>query len=290
MALTTLAQANAATSAEFAAAFAGIVEHSPWVAEAASGRRPFGSVTALWQAMMDCIAEAAPDRRLALIRAHPDLAGQEARAGTMTSHSTSEQSRLGLDALTGEEARELDRLNRDYRERFGFPCIIALRLHRDKASVLEAFRRRLANSRGAEIDAALREIGVIVRGRIDKMLTTGAGWLTTHVLDTHSGLPAVAMAVVLERREVMGWREIARTTTNAAGRTDQHLLPVGAMARGRYRLTFDVGGYFATRAVDVSSPAFLDGVPIEFGIADVDAHYHVPLLCSPWSYSTYRGS
>jgi len=116
------------------------------------------------------------------------------------------------------------------------------------------------------------------------------GRLSTHVLDTARGLPAAGMRVVLSVSEAGGWRCIGEWRTNAQGRTDLPLLEGEALLCGRYRLEFHVADYLRTLGVPVSDPPFLDVVPLEVGIADAAAHYHVPLLCSPWSYSTYRGS
>jgi 5-hydroxyisourate hydrolase len=109
-----------------------------------------------------------------------------------------------------------------------------------------------------------------------------SGHLTTHVLDTAHGRPAAGVGIELARLEGDS-REVLRTTsTNADGRTDEPLLGDGALAAGEYELTFDVGSYFGE--------GFLTHVPVRFTVADAGAHYHVPLLVSPWSYSTYRGS
>jgi 2-oxo-4-hydroxy-4-carboxy-5-ureidoimidazoline decarboxylase len=286
----TLAQINAADETGFMKILGGVFEHSPWVAQAVYSQRPFASLESLWRAMTDCVANASDLQKFALIKAHPELAGAEAKAGSMTLDSTSEQGRLGLTALSPQEALELDHLNRAYQEKFGFPCIIALRLHDSKTSVLDEFRRRLSRARPAEIMAALDQIGVIVRGRLEQMISIGAGWLTTHVLDTHAGQPAAGMSVELAVGNDDGWRCLATTTTNAQGRTDQPLLAVGAMARGRYRLSFGVDAYYRERGVVRAALPFLDEVVLAFGVADVDSHYHVPLLCTPWSYTTYRGS
>ncbi|MCX7960140.1 MAG: hydroxyisourate hydrolase [Burkholderiales bacterium] len=116
------------------------------------------------------------------------------------------------------------------------------------------------------------------------------GRLTTHVLDTASGRPAAGMRIALSILEEGRWRLLATATTNADGRTDRPLVEGSALVAGQYRLVFDVAGYFRAQGVALPDPAFFDRVPIRFGIADPAAHYHVPLLCSPWSYSTYRGS
>ena len=114
------------------------------------------------------------------------------------------------------------------------------------------------------------------------------GYLTTHALDTANGKPAAGLSVELFVLEDGGRRSITAVTTNANGRTDEPLLQKGAFAAGTYEIVFDVGGYF-TEKTDLPDPPFLGLVPIRFGVADPDAHYHVPLLVSPWSYSTYRG-
>lgn len=118
------------------------------------------------------------------------------------------------------------------------------------------------------------------------------GRLSTHVLDTMNGCPAAGMTVRLERLLPDGRAETVHTLRlNDDGRNpDGPLLGPDTMATGRYRLTFAVADYFRGRGVALPDPPFLDQVPLEFGIADVNGHYHVPLLVSPWSYSTYRGS
>jgi 5-hydroxyisourate hydrolase len=116
------------------------------------------------------------------------------------------------------------------------------------------------------------------------------GRLSTHVLDTVNGRPAAGLALSLERLKPDGSRErLAQTVTNADGRTDAPLLS-GALVPGIYELCFAVGAYFRGLGNALPEPAFLDLVPIRFGIAEPEGHYHVPLLASPWSYSTYRGS
>ncbi len=113
--------------------------------------------------------------------------------------------------------------------------------------------------------------------------------LTTHVLDTARGRPAAGMRIELAVLNG-GKREVLKTVrTNGDGRTDAPLLPAGELERGAYELLFDVGEYFAGWK-GVPDPPFLGLVPIRFGVANPSAHYHVPLLASPWSYSTYRGS
>ena len=116
------------------------------------------------------------------------------------------------------------------------------------------------------------------------------GRLTTHVLDTAQGCPAAGLRVALFRFDDGAPVELGSWLLNADGRVDAPLLEGATMQSGRYRLLFAVGAYFASRGVMVPEPAFLDDVPLDFGIASPDQHYHVPLLVSPWAYSTYRGS
>lgn len=116
------------------------------------------------------------------------------------------------------------------------------------------------------------------------------GRLTTHVLDTANGRPAAAMTMELSLLESAQWKPLKKVRTNAEGRTDEPLLEGAAFRPGQYRLVFDVAAYFRGLGMELPEPPFLDRVPLRFGIADASAHYHVPLLCSPWAYSTYRGS
>jgi len=116
------------------------------------------------------------------------------------------------------------------------------------------------------------------------------GQLTTHVLDTMNGCPAAGMSVALYRVGKSGAVQIKALRLNDDGRADAPLLQGGELTPGQYRLVFSVAPYFRARGVALPEPAFLGEVPLDFGIADALSHYHVPLLVSPWSYSTYRGS
>lgn len=117
------------------------------------------------------------------------------------------------------------------------------------------------------------------------------GRLTTHVLDTAQGRPAAGMTISLWALGEHGGRHLLRSVrTNHDGRTDGPLLSGDELQAGVYELVFAVGSYFAAQGLPISSPPFLDEVPVRFGIGDANAHYHVPLLASPWAYSTYRGS
>jgi 5-hydroxyisourate hydrolase len=123
------------------------------------------------------------------------------------------------------------------------------------------------------------------RGAFDDM-----GRLTTHILDTAHGMPAAGVALTLLRRDGERYVRLLATATNADGRCDAPLLDGDALTPGRYRLVFAAGEYFRRRGVALPDPPFVDEVAIDFGVADANAHYHVPLLVSPWAWSTYRGS
>ena len=142
-----------------------VFEHSPWVAEAAWRERPFRSLDQLHQAMMRAVGSAAAKEKLALVRAHPELAGGE----NLTVDSASEQGRLGFNRLSKAELEAMDALNRRYREKFGFPCIVALRLHANRESVMREMERRLGTNADTELASALEQIAHITRGRLEKI-------------------------------------------------------------------------------------------------------------------------
>jgi 2-oxo-4-hydroxy-4-carboxy-5-ureidoimidazoline decarboxylase len=155
----------------FEAALGSAVEHAPWVARRAAAERPFPTLEALAQAMSRAIHAAAPAEQKALLRGHPELAGSEAREGRMTADSTTEQGRLGLDRLDAATLARLGSLNRRYRQRFGFPLIVALRLHADLGSVLRDAEHRLDNAPAAEIRIALEQVCEVMRGRLHRLVT-----------------------------------------------------------------------------------------------------------------------
>lgn len=116
------------------------------------------------------------------------------------------------------------------------------------------------------------------------------GMLSTHVIDVARGRPATGVGIELAFEEQAGWRRLKSVSTNQEGRTDVPLLEGDVLKAGCYELTFHVAGYFAVSNGDPGNLPFLDAIPVRFRIADPAAHYHVPLLVTPWGYSTYRGS
>jgi len=168
-AVLTLPDVNQMSAPEFRGALGGVFEHSAWIAERARAARPFASLEALHAAMVRVVRDASREEQLALLRAHPDLAGRAARAGTLSAASLAEQSSAGLDRLTDEEHARFGRLNASYREKFGFPFIIAVR-KQDKTATLAAFERRLGNTVEEEIEAALAQVFDITRLRLDALV------------------------------------------------------------------------------------------------------------------------
>lgn len=159
---------NALSPEAFVETLGGVFEHSPWVAQRAALARPFGSLDDLHRALCAVVAAAGPEAQLALIRAHPDLAGRTARAGELTASSSAEQAGAGLGSLSEEEYRRFHELNDRYRARFDFPFILAVKGH-SKASILAAFAARLPNTPDAERALALEEIYRIARFRLEAL-------------------------------------------------------------------------------------------------------------------------
>jgi 2-oxo-4-hydroxy-4-carboxy-5-ureidoimidazoline decarboxylase len=290
-----LADLNVCSSSDFVAALANIFEYSPWIAEQAASARPFAGVKQLFEAMKAAVERAAPKPRLALIKAHPDLANKTQRAAGLTAESNAEQNSVGLDRLSDAEYEAFERVNNAYRTKFGFPYIVCVRRH-TKDSILRDFERRLPNDASTETQKSIEEICRIAALRLDQLVMSDDrlgvhGRLSTHVLDTHSGRPAAGVAVELvELSELGASRVVTRTITNSDGRTDAPLIGGRPVPTGRYELTFSVGKYFAERQVAMSDPPFLNQIPLRFSVSDPEGHLHVPLLVTPWSYATYRGS
>jgi OHCU decarboxylase len=160
---------NELDRSRFVERFGPLFEHSPWVAESAWSDRPFADPDELFEALRAAMYAAPRERQLALIRAHPDLAGKAAIEGTLTRHSRSEQASAGLDRLRPDEYEAFTRTNAAYRERFGFPLVVCVREH-TKESILRTAAERLAHSPDEEVRVALGEIAKIARLRLDDAL------------------------------------------------------------------------------------------------------------------------
>jgi 2-oxo-4-hydroxy-4-carboxy-5-ureidoimidazoline decarboxylase len=167
--MTTLEYLNATSEDSFVETVGFAFEDSPWIARAAAAQRPFADRATLHAAMVAVVHAAGSDAQVALIAAHPDLAGRVAREGRLTHASSAEQAAAGLDALTPSEIARFDADNAAYRARFGFPFVICARRH-DKASILAELERRGQNARADEIATALDEIAKIARLRLEEMI------------------------------------------------------------------------------------------------------------------------
>jgi 2-oxo-4-hydroxy-4-carboxy-5-ureidoimidazoline decarboxylase len=289
-----LEQLNQADKATFVKALGEVYENSPWVAARAFEFRPFETLAQLVKTMAAAVAAATSEEKYELIRSHPDLVGRAARVGDLTEASRAEQGTLGLNRLSDEEFSQFEKLDEAYVEKFGFPFVICVR-RQSRDAILEALERRLKNNPEAEIATALAEIDLIARLRVAQFVQGPGmpkidGRLSTHVLDTHAGKPAAGMRIELYEIAASATSLLTETVTNADGRTDAPLISGGPLRAGHYELRFHVGAYFAKRNVALAKPAFLGVVPVRFAIAEPEGHYHVPLLVTPWSYSTYRGS
>eukprot|EP00551_Chaetoceros_affinis_P004815 CAMPEP_0203665702 /NCGR_PEP_ID=MMETSP0090-20130426/2872_1 /ASSEMBLY_ACC=CAM_ASM_001088 /TAXON_ID=426623 /ORGANISM="Chaetoceros affinis, Strain CCMP159" /LENGTH=301 /DNA_ID=CAMNT_0050529349 /DNA_START=63 /DNA_END=968 /DNA_ORIENTATION=- len=286
---------------EILAVLGGIYEHSSWVAEEFYAEHVEGKDTSatitnvrdLFQSMSSIVDKSSNQQKMDLLCAHPDLCAKIDALKKLTKSSQEEQSSAGLDTLTDEQRDQFSKMNSGYREKFGFPFILAAR-HVTKYTVLSAIEGRLQMTVESEFSGALFQVSKIAWMRLLAAfkITGQKGFLTCHVLDTANGCPAVNMRVQLHRitpEEDAGL--VKEFTTNDDGR-----LPGGPALKedeflvGTYQWTFFVGDYFARKNAKTSGIPFLDEVPLRFGIDDPEEHYHVPLLVSPWSYSTYRGS
>lgn len=272
---------NGATPAAFVEALHGIFEHAPWVAEQTTAHS-FPTVAALHDALMATVEAASPAEILAFLNAHPELAAS-ALPPDLTAESTAEQVGLSMAAASG--AADLPALNRAYRDRFGFPFIIAVARHTPE-NILRTLTARLAADPAHERATALAEIRHITRLRlVARIAGPGApattGHLSTHILDTSLGRPAAGLEVTLHQEG----RLISTATTDSDGRTAA-LLPAGPLRQGHHTLTFATGPYFAAQ----NQPVFYGTIPIPFRITESEGRYHIPLLLSPFGYSTYRGS
>ena len=165
----TINQLNKLSQEKFTQLLANIFEHSSWIPERAWLVKPFRSIDHLHASMVAIVEHAKPDEKLSLLCAHPQLAGKEAKLGTLTSSSTEEQSAANLNSLNRSEMDEISGLNSLYIERHGFPFIIAVKNH-DKAGIFSEFKRRANNDRDAEFDTALAQVEMIARLRLDALI------------------------------------------------------------------------------------------------------------------------
>ena len=169
----TLQELNTLNESEFVTLIGPIFEASPWIAKRTWPNRPFDGVDSLHDSLCQSMHKAKEEEKLALIRAHPDLAGRAARQGSLTPESTAEQAGAGLDRLTDQEIASFSRMNQEYRARFGFPFVVCVGEH-TKESILASFAARLENDRERETETALAEVCKIARLRLYDLVATPA--------------------------------------------------------------------------------------------------------------------
>jgi 2-oxo-4-hydroxy-4-carboxy-5-ureidoimidazoline decarboxylase len=280
---------NAASNVEFAAMLDGIFEYADWVAAATAHAKPFASVEALHNALMQTVRGVSREQQIAFLRGHPALSATAFAPPGLTAHSRDEQSALGLSAL-GPDAERFTKLAAEYNTKFGIPFIICARRH-TPASVLRMLEKRVTGSLDTEIAAAIDEVHFITRLRLVAAVSgpgtpRTTGHLSTHVLDTGRGRPAKGVKVELLRDGVL----IAAGMTDKDGRTAEALIEGEPLRIGSYELRFHVGPYFAGWSPPVSDPPWYDVIPVRMTVTEPEGHYHLPLLVAPWQYTTYRGS
>jgi 2-oxo-4-hydroxy-4-carboxy-5-ureidoimidazoline decarboxylase len=277
-------------------ALAGIYEHSAWVAESfVKGQySKISTVTELANQLKAIVDAASREQKMALLNAHPDLCEKVEKMKELTAESQEEQSKAGLQSMEGEELANFKKLNDEYKGKFGFPFILAVR-NASKNTVLSALEGRLPNPPQDEFVTAIQQVHKIAWMRLLSKINTedAQGFLTCHVLDTANGIPAAKMKIMLTRltpKETAGF--VGEFVTNEDGRLEGGPALKGGkeFTVGTYEWTFYAGDYFASKGTFTSGTPFLDVIPLRFGIDNPDDHYHVPLLVSPWSFSTYRGS
>lgn len=282
---------------QYVQTFGGLFEEAPWVAEHSYGMRPFASFEHMMNVMKQVVLAADTEIKLQLLRNHPDL-GAHIR---MSDSSVQEQAGAGLNSLSPVQFEEMNRLNRDYTDRMGFPFIMAVKGHHPD-SILLAMRRRNERSRDEEFRTALGEVFKIASIRLEQWVAQAGtvsanseGRITTHVLDTSRGAPAAGVNVELYRmtcdKEMENWSRAGSSVTNTDGRLDAPLLDGTGLQTGIYELRFHVEKYYARHLREGDRPSLLwTVVPIRFAVSDANSHYHIPLLIAPGGYSTYRGS
>lgn len=308
------------TAAEFLTHLGGIYEKTPTFVEQfflenlcpttndtstiAATQQRITNIKILFDEIKQYVKRSPTGVQLELLKSHPDLCLKlEQIESSITEESKHEQGRAGLSTLTPEERQNFTKWNEAYKSKFDIPFILAVR-NASKYTVLSALEGRLTNPNSTvheEIAHALFQVDKIAFMRLLEKVTYSStqeghgGFLTCHVLDTANGIPASGMRIELYKytdNDDTTKQLIKSFVTNSDGR-----LPSGPALKGpdftvgQYQWMFYVGDYFARYASSrISGAPFLDVVRLDFGLDDPTDHYHVPLLCSPWSYSTYRGS
>ena len=267
----TLADVNRMDLATFVATFGNVFEAAPWVAREAYAKKPFATVTSLHQAMFDAFRAAPQAEQLGFFRTLADV---------------------GDIQLAEADRARLAQLNKSYKDRFGYSYVISIPRSTPE-TVLTQLERRLRNDPAAELAVAIQQEFLITRLRLAALVTGDGmpgvnGDVGTHVANAVIGRSAVGMSVELFEMFGERSRKISQSTTNASGIAT--LIEGRPVPIGRYELRFAVADYFRTQNVAVGDPPYIDYVPVRFSVDNAEGHYHIPLVCTPWTYSTYRGS
>lgn len=286
----TLAEVNRMDEAAFVTAFGDTYELSPWVAKAAFAKRPFSTVTALHQALADAFRAAPREQQLAFFRKLSDIGDRTEKAQNVTAASKREQAVSGVDTLSEADHDRLKKLNKAYRDKFDMSFTIANRRN-TQDTIFTQLERRLGNDLATELATAIQEEFFITRLRVAEQVTGDGvprvyGDLTVHALNSVVGQPANGMAVELFEMSGEKGRGVAQATSNVDGRAD--VLVGRPLPIGRYELRFAVADYFRKQGTTLGNPPFLDVVPVRLYLDNPEGSYHVPMVCSPWSYAVYR--
>jgi 2-oxo-4-hydroxy-4-carboxy-5-ureidoimidazoline decarboxylase len=255
--------------------------------------RPFENISSIYDAIYTKIRMLSHQQLVTLICSLPKI--QELTIGQgLSGHTIGEHSPLA--SLSQTQRVELADLNSQYFDKFGFNFVLALRRHTN-ASILRTLRSRLkSDSPAEELQRNVLELLLVVRLRLVESISgPGApkvhGSITSHVLDTTIGLPAVGVKLELYELGTSEPMLLASSKTNSGGRTPASLIANQPLRIGTYELRFYVAEYFDSRVpATTQGLPFLDIIPIRFIISEPESHYHIPLLVTPYSYSTYRGS
>jgi 2-oxo-4-hydroxy-4-carboxy-5-ureidoimidazoline decarboxylase len=285
-----VASVDALPAHEAAVLFASCCGSTAWV-QGMVARRPFQTLTVLLREAEDLWWSLSPDDWREAFDHHPRIGEQRAAVSQSAQASTwsAGEQRGVADAATNVREALVDG-NREYERRFGHIYLVCA-TGKSAEEMLALLRERLGNDPATELRVAAGEQARITRLRLLKMFDTSTDvppMISTHVLDTARGCPAAGVPVLLEQLAPEGSgesRELGRTVTDTDGRV-RNLMGSTALGTGTYRLTFDTASYFSAIGVGTFYPA----VSVVFAITDASQHYHVPLLLSPFGYSTYRGS
>lgn len=266
-----------------AAAIRPAVDVDRWVDAVVAGR-PYSNREALLAAAREQPAFTPTELDAALAH-HPRIGERPQGDSAEADLSRAEQAGVGVDR-DADTARRLAQGNAAYEARFQRVFLIRA-AGRSADEILANLERRLTQDDSTEAAEAAEQLAQIALLRLEAMVTPAAGGrshITTHILDTGTGRPASGVKATLESQTDSGWQEIGQGKTDADGRINN--LGPAEVEEGRYRIIFETGAYFGAKGTETFFPA----VTLDFVVADTSAHYHVPLLLSPFAYSTYRGS